>query len=216
MTAFSEIANDVAPHLIGCPSRVIETSALKVAADLCQRAKVWRMDSTPITMVSGTNTYSIVLSDLTAEICDVDSVHLQTSSGNYTELAFIERGAFRNAFYPLSVTGEGYPVYYTQFTSTTITVNPVPDTTDTLLVSVFARPVLTAASFPDALYSEFRRVLFHGILHDLMMLPKQNWSNERLAAYHGKQWTYLLAEAKYRSGNDYHEPSQPIKFTPFA
>ena len=83
------------------------------------------------------------------------------------------------------------------------------------------RPTATATEWPTYLHNEFRRVVFHGTLHELLLMPGRSWSqadktSAATAAYHGKQWVFLLNAARHRANTGYNARSLSVQMTPFA
>ena len=66
------------------------------------------------------------------------------------------------------------------------------------------------------MYTEFNRAIFHGTLHELLMMPERSWTDAKTAMYHGKQWTYLLGAARLRGETGFNAGSLAASMRPFA
>lgn len=213
MTAFADMVPDVSAFLPGCPSLVIERTMRKIAIDMCQRAKVWEMDTVPFTIVPGNNRVVVASPALYAEVTDITSATMVLTDGTEVPLERMGYNELRRV-YPASATGQ--PVYYSKVSESELVLAPTPLVTADLFVKAYVRPTPTADGIETWLYSEFHRLMFHGTLHELMTMPERSWTDLKTAAYHGKQWTYLLSEAKVRVSRGYDIGSQAVQMRPFA
>jgi hypothetical protein len=204
---YDSLTADVAPHVPGCPTATISATIRKVAIDLCERAKVWRVALTPLTLVSGTYNYTIANPVAQTEISAIlhANLHLNTAAVDRPlELVTGEVVFSSYTGYPdLVALGEPRAIF--QLDESTINVLPVPNTADTYVIRTFAaiRPAYTSTTIDSAVANQYRRELFHGALHELMMLPDRVWTDDQKSLYHGKQWTYLLNAAKARANKGF-------------
>lgn len=71
------------------------------------------------------------------------------------------------------------------------------------------RPTQAATAFEQTIYTQFRRAIQQGVWHELMMMPGKPWADEKKALFHGKQWEYLLREARVRANKGFNRaPTQ--------
>ncbi len=204
---FDSLTYEVAPHIPGCPTAIISATIRKVAIDLCERAKVWRIAITPVSVVSGTYNYALVSPIAGTEVSAILHANMHLTAGATDRPIEITTGEVIFGIAPnypdLVSTGEPRAMF--QLDEATANVYPVPDSADTYTINLFAaiRPTPTAATVDSAIASQYRRVLFHGALHELMMLPDRVWTDDQKSLYHGKQWTYLLNAAKARANKGF-------------
>ena len=216
MTTFAAMAPDVSAFLPGCPNLVIERTMRKMAVDLCQRAKVWRMDAVPVSLIAGTYRYTLAAPGGYAEVIDIDSAYTIDSDGAKVNLEWKPQETLRQWYPAWPEDSPGQPAYYAKREPSDILLAPAPQATADLYATVIVRPVADATGVESWLYHEFARVLFHGTLHELMLMPERSWTDEKTGAYHGKQWTYLLNNAKTRVSRDFNTGSQAVQMRPFA
>jgi len=216
LVAFSTLNGDIAPHVPGCPSAVVTQYIRRVVTDLCERAKVWRVQLTPQLLVAGDYDYAFVSPVAETEVSSILSAKVATAEGA-TSLVEVT-GEQVLQMYPLwpDTASPGYPLYVSRVNTETYQVVPVPDALDTYTVSIFAavRPTLAATEVEETILSEYRRVIFHGVVHELMTLPGKSWSNEKLALYHGKQWEYFLYSARAKANKGFGRSD--IQVTPVS
>lgn len=214
--SFADMVPDMSAYLQGCPSLVIERTIRKVATDLCQRAKVWELDMAPIAVVPGQVEYSLVPPVAYAEPTDVVDAYLIKPDGTKVTLAWKAYEAVRQAYPSWPQDSAGQPQYLTSLAVGAVLAAPVPDDTGLLYIRAVVRPTASAAVWEQWLYDEFKRAIFHGVLHDLMLMPERSWFNDKLAAVHGRQWTYLLSAARDRAQRGYNVGSIGAQMRPFA
>lgn len=212
----SSMVPDISVFLQGCPSPVIERTILKIATDLCQRAKVWALDAVPITLAPGTYEYDLTFAESYAEATDLDSAYLILADGSKVTLPVEPVGVVMRRFPSWPQDAAGQPQLVTKLEAGKVLVAPVPEETADLYVRCVVRPVTTATVLEQWLYDEFRRVIHHGVLHELLLMPQRSWSNPKLGEFHGKQWTYLLNNAKARATLGYNQGSVSVEMRPFA
>jgi len=113
---------------------------------------------------------------------------------------------------------EGIPTVAFQMAPGTLCVAPVPDNlyTYTAQIDVAIRPLDSAVNAEDNLIRLYKRAMFHGTVHELMMLPGRPWSNDKLATYHGKQWEFFLNTAKAKANKGFGRGNLMVVMRPWA
>lgn len=217
---FSALIPEIAPHVHGVPNPVATHYIRKVVTDLCERAKVWRVQLADVVLTPGDYTYDLVSPVAGTEVSVIlDAKMLLTAAGTTRNLGIISDDQAR-VLYPLwpDLNALTEPRSVTRSTSSEFHVAPVPGSDDTYTLKLFAaiRPTPAATGWDEALFNEFRRAVFHGVLHELMMMPDRPWSNDKLAMYHGKQWDYLLYNARAKANKGFSPASVSVKMNPWA
>ena len=212
---FASMVPDLSAFLQGCPNPAIERTLRKIATDLCQRARVWRAELPDISMVIGTQEYTPASPVVYGEFVEI--VTARTTIGTtYRDLKAASYEKTRRMYPEWPMAADGSPTHVTTRTPGTVMLAPTPDTTGTLSIYGVLRPTATADSWDTQMYREFHRELFHGVMSELQMMPDRSWTDEKMAAYHGKQWTYLLNLARDRSERDYNSGSLSVQMRPAA
>lgn len=197
---FTLMAGDIAPHVAGCPSAVVTSYTRKVVIDLCERAKIWRVRADPVVLSQGVYNYAITSPAPETEVSTVLHVNLTSSdTGAVREIHQSTHEVMFKAYPYWPLDGlEGEPMNTIVLDPDNVQLQPIPDgrTTYTLNSMVAVRPTQTATGWDAALAKKFRRSIFHGVLHELMMIPDRKWSDDKTAVYHAKQWGYYLYAAK--------------------
>lgn len=221
LVPFLNFAADVAPHVEGCPSAVIAATIRKMFIDLCQRGKIWRVPLTSVTLSSGTYAYALASPIAETEVSAIlNAQWYKATTSTVINNLEITTSEVINSMYPdwpnTAVTGEPRALF--QAAPSAFNIAPVPGSIDTYTVKLTAaiRPTTTAVNVEDSLMNEFRREWFHGALCELMTMPNRVWSNDKLANYHGKQWTYLLSSARARANKGFGRTAINVRPRPWA
>jgi len=206
---------DISAFLPGCPSLVIENTIRKIIIDLCQRARVWSVDLASFPTVSGTSGYILASPFVYAEIMDPESVYLAID-GTRKDLTGTTTTKVKQMYpnYPLDANGQPTGFFYTP--GSTLTLVPTPDAAYTVNPRVFLRPTRVASSWDADLYAEFARAVFHGVLYEMMTMPNRSWTDGKLGVFHGKEWAFLLAEARDRALRGFSRADLCVDPIPFA
>lgn len=214
-TTFAAMVPDVAAFLQGCPNATVELTLRKVVTDLCQRGRVWVGDATPIALVPGVATYTPVSPVQHSEYADFLSGYV-VIAGRRTDLAWERAELVRRAYPEWPINAPGSPQQATADAPGTLQLAPVPDAAGTLFVRAYLRPARDALAWSTALYSEFHRAVFHGVLTELMGMPDRAWSAPQLALVHGRMWTNLVREARDRSMRGFGTAEIAVEMRPFV
>ena len=214
--AFSAMAADVSPFLPGCPTLVISHTMRKMAIDLCTWARVWRDDLTPISLVADQAEYTLTSPYAYARVESVASGHTIVD-GNKRRL---DPMPYAKAIALFPSWPEDYSSPSPQWIVTrdpgVIQLAPVPDTAGTMYLVAELVPTMDATEWSETLYGLFHRVLFHGTLAELMAMPERNWTDQKKAVDHQKEWSFLRASARTRADHDYTRQSLAVEMRPFA
>lgn len=213
---FASMVPAISAFLPGCPSLTIERTARKMAIDLCQRAKVWRDDMAPIATVAGQEDYVPAPAFVHGEFCDFLSGYTIDADGTRQDLAWKPYDNVQRAFPTWPVDTDGTPQYITSKIPGTVLLAPVPDFVGTLNIYGVLRPTPSATVWDAAMYAEFHRVIFHGVLFELLGMHDRSWTNPKLSMFHGQEWTFLLSGAKDRADRGFNVSDLVVQPRPFA
>jgi hypothetical protein len=213
--AFDAMVDDISAFLPGCPSPTISRTAKKIVVDLCQRGKVWHEDFIPAPMPVGQLSYPLLPPVPHAECTDVTAGYIVIGDQK-RDLVWQQLSAVRRRFPNWPDNELGQPQYMTWATIGELLLAPVPDEAGTLYLRGYLRPTAAATVWDLDLYHEFQRVIFHGTLHELMMMPNRSWSDDKTAVFHGRQWTQLLSAAKDRAVRGFNTADLSVEMRPFA
>lgn len=216
-TTFASMVPEIGAFVPGCPNLTIERTIRKIITDLCQRGKVWRVQLTPIAVSAGDYDYAPASPVAYGEFCDfLSGSFTTTSSGAKTPVYWkdYDTAVIQNPAWPEDMVG--LPITVTSKTPGELLLIPVPEEAGTLAVYGVLRPTATATEWESTLYAEFHRCVFHGVLCELMSMPERAWTSDKESMKHGKQWTYLLNEAKDRAQRGFNKADLSVKMRPFA
>jgi hypothetical protein len=214
-TTFSAMVPDISAYLQGCPNPAIERTLRKITTDLCQRAKVWREELTDIALLANTTEYTPASPVAYGEFVEVATART-TISGVRADLQYCSYEKARRLFPDWPMAQTGTPVRITVRTPGTVMIAPTPSASGTLNIYGILRPTSSASSWDTQMYREFHRELFHGVMHDLLMMPGRSWTDTVTAQYHGKQWAFLLNLARDRADRYYNSDTLSVQMLPAA
>lgn len=217
-TTFDSMVLEASVHLPGCPNAVVSSYYRKMATELCGFARVWRAAAVPITLIAGTYSYPLVSPVAYAEvICPIGVGKVFTAAGAKADVKFMPYETTRIQYPAWPELGTSTPQVFTRLDSNNILLAPVPDGVyATLALNVILRPTAVATVWDDAMYNEFRRALFHGVVGEIMMMPGRPWSNDKMAIMHGKEWVHYRTTARIRATHDYNTSSVSVQMRPMA
>ena len=215
MTTYADMALQMSAYAPGCPSSVISNVARRIIIDLCARGAVWREYGAATTLVPATHTYTLTPTSAQSEIIAVHSAST-TVSGVKHPIYFRTLDRLQSAYPSWPGNAAGDAALFTKTAIDTIALAPVPDTAGTLTPYVGLQPTSASTEWPTAMYNAHQRVIFHGVLHDLMMMPGRAWADLKAATYHGRQWTYLLDSAKARAEHGFNPSDVQVQMRPMA
>lgn len=213
--SYADMVDDLSPYVPACPDPVIERTIHKIITDMCQRAKVWHEDFLPENIVAGQVAYPVRAPVAYAVCTDItDAYTLIDGQKKVLPWAKLAEVKARYPEWPDQTTGT--PQLITLATLGQVLLAPIPDAAGTLNMRGYLRPSPTATEWDADLYDEFSRVIFHGVLYDLMLMNGRAWASPKLAAAHGKHWTQLLAAARDRAMRGYNTDDLSVMMRPFA
>ena len=217
---YQSVFGDVAANVPGVPDVVLQFYMNKIVIDLCERAKVWRVNYAPITLTAGTYAYTIaspvpqteLSAILLAKVYLGSTLKWKELPPVTTEQTFEVDPAWPNTAQPKE------PTAIVRIDEGTISIVPVPDAVQTYTLYLYAaiRPTLTATGLDSTIYATYRREIYHGVLHELMMMPKRPWSDDKRADYHLKQWTFMLNSARARANKGFSRANINVVPAPWA
>lgn len=213
---YASMVPELSAFLPGCPSLVIERAIRKIIIDLCQRAKVWRDDALPFNTVVGQTEYGLQSPYSFAEAMDILSAYVLYPDGTKRELPWRAYAEARWHYPNWPENASGTPTLVTSDTFGAVALAPTPDAVGEVHVQLTLRPTATSTEWLQSLYDVHHRVVFHGVLHELMLMHDRSWEDEKRAMYHGKQWTYLLNLARDRAQRGYSVDTLSATMRPFA
>lgn len=213
--SYAAMVDALAPFAPGCPSLTLQHTARKIVKDMCQRANVWRVTFAPIPLVVGAHEYAPVtglsygeMHEITDGYVVVDNVKTDVKWRGYDDVRRMSP-AWPQDF-------SGTPNTVTGFTPQRVLLAPVPDAFGTLTLLGTARPKDTDTEMDADVYAENTRVVFHGVLHEILGMPQRSWSDAKASLMHGRQWTYLLNAARDRAMRGYNSADLTAQMRPFA
>lgn len=110
------------------------------------------------------------------------------------------------------------PRAITQVSPDQFVIMPPPDDANPYNTRMFValKPKRDATGMDLVAMNELEDVIVHGALQQLLVLPKQNWTDKDLATYHARQYTFMLAERRARANLGNSRGSMRVNNQPFG
>lgn len=176
----------VAGQITGCPDALLRDAIREAAIEFCDRTRVL---SEPVEL---TTTEGDPVVDLYLDYGEVSTVEAVRRGDTLLEplsrRVFLERSLDH-------ITGPAR-AYYLE-ADNRLRIGPVPDTAETLIATVAARPSDTTLSLPDELYRDWRLPLAAGARAYIRAIH-QAWFEPRLEALDRERFERGVAQAETR------------------
>ena len=194
-TAWSAFYPHILPLVRGCDTDTVDFHLRQAAIEFCRRSQCWRAEL-PITPVAGTETYLVPLpaDSVASMLLDFTVLDSDGNSGDDYHLVAPNRGRqlernFRTASY-----------VYLSDDGLSISVQPIPDSTDAQLVPYFSlKPSQTAAGIPDFLFAQYVDAIVAGALGRLLDMPKTPWRDAAEAGLQRGKFSSECGNASVRT-----------------
>lgn len=217
-TTYSSFVPNIATHVVGCPNGTIEFLVRKVVIDLCNRAPVLVKHIDPFSVNATDFDYSVVTPTDT-ELVDIIKAEL-TIPATFTSIPLTTCTPLEaysifptwpdtiNTSQPTHIFCEGDGI---------VNFAPVPDGTVIYNCKLVAslRPTEASTNFDSEVAKRYSRAIFHGVLHEALMIPNTSWTDSKMSLFHGKQWANLVNEAKIRANKGFGRNNISIKQAPW-
>ena len=217
---YESVFGDIAANVSGVPDVVLQFYMNKVAIDLCERAKVWRVAYAAIPLTAGQNLYTPSSPVAQTEMSSILTAKAYLgSTAKWKDLDVVTAEQVFEVYpgWPeIAETKE--PVAVTRRDEASVSVLPTPDTAQAYSMYLYCaiRPTLAATGLDSTIYATYRRAIYHGVLHELMTMPKRPWSDDKHAQYHGKQWEWLVNTARARANKSFSRANISVVPAPWA
>ena len=215
----------------GVPDVVMQFYMNKVTIDLCERAKVWRVNYAPVALVGGTyvngvptvigqSTYTVTSPVANTELSVVLLAKLYLTTAKKwvpLDIATTEQVFASSPDWP-NINSMTEPTAVTRIDETSISIVPVPGNADTYTLYMYCaiKPTLAATTIESTIYAQYRRTIYHGVLHELMSMPKKPWTDTEHAKYHGAQWSFMVNSARARANKSFGRANLTVVPMPWA
>lgn len=178
MKLLDEFLPQILTYAPGCPVPVAFDHIRSAAQRLCERARIWR-ESDRITVSADE---SIIVVPDGAVLYEIERAYFNGMPLDPVSVSDLDRlcpGWQRGA-----ADGRvGMPRWITQMEPNSIRVLPFPVDGGDLDVSLFVKPSEDCEELPDFFADQYRRVIADGALSEILVLPKQNFSDANLAGF---------------------------------
>lgn len=197
--SFVTLATRIASDAPGCPQPVLVQHIRNAAIDVCERTLAWRGHLEIAQLSEGVGEYAYV----SPEDAEVHAVIAASVGGveekSFTALKPTPNETFFDSYpgWP-NITASGVPRYITHLTADKYGIAPLPDKAYAIDMWVCLKPLRTAMGMDETALDDIEKAVAHGALQSLLVQSGKPWANENKAAYHGRQYSFLLNERRAR------------------
>lgn len=142
-----------------------------------------------------------------------------TTSVNEDEYNDVQFNGTNTVTLPTAATENGgEPRVITQISPDQYVVLPMPGTDSIYTIRMFyaLKPTRTAAGMDDVVLNELEDVIVHGVLQQLLVMPKVVWNDNTLASYHARQYLARVNERRARYNLNNSRSSMTVRGNGFA
>jgi hypothetical protein len=195
----------VADQVIGAPIGTVEREIRFAAIEFCDYTFTWRLDLDAVDLVADQADYEFVLPDDSriVTVLYVGQDGLKVLPTTMITMDSQLDGWRRST----SVASRAAYYYLPDRTKVRLTLTPEASSTGALSLMVALKPTQEARVLPDILFDDNLEAMRHGALGRLMAMPRFEWSNPQLAAYHKGEFERLKKKEKAERYNDYTRTS---------
>lgn len=180
MKPLDDFLPQILPFAPGCPVPVAHSYIRSAAITMSRRARIWRESDTFPTVAGRAESYLCVPDG--AVIYEIESV----IDADGAALIPASKAMLDSIWPRWRDADSGRPKYYLQEAMNGLVILPGDGTNVT--VEMFLQPSEDCDQLPDFFADQYRRTIAAGALAEILMLPKQNFSDPNAAAVHAMRF----------------------------
>jgi hypothetical protein len=169
---WSDLYNDIQPHVPGCPEPAIEDAVRRTAMRFCRDSHIWEEELQSVYLANGVDRYQVELPEETAVLSLVSAIQRKSAD---------ETG--KEVWPSINVFG-------------LLHFSPLPDPDQgPVEIRAVLKPSRDATGLPDRIGLDYDEALVHGAIAALQEIPGRDWSNPNMVSYHKTIYFDGVAEA---------------------
>ena len=195
---FVSLAPRLASDVVGCPQPVLVQHIRDAAIDACERSLAWRYQITDVVTTGGKGDYQYDVPEHTDVHAIVDAL-VGASSERVMQRVFPVSNEVFLATYPgWPNTETGTPRRITHLSAVSYALGPVPDGAYDIAMWVCLKPKRDATGMDSVVFDDLETAIVHRALQTLLVQSNKEWANQGMAAYHAKQYSFVISERRAR------------------
>lgn len=185
---WSDLFNDILPHVPGCPEPMLEDAIRRTAIRFCRDSHIWEEELQSIYLAAGVDRYELELPEETEVLSLMSSIQRTAPD---------EKG--QEVWPSINVFG-------------LLHFSPLPDPDKgPVEIRAILKPSKDATGVPDRIGLDYSEALIHGTIATLQEIPGRDWSNPSMVQYHKAIYLDGVAEAIGRRARG--NTSRPLRVT---
>jgi len=211
MIAWSSWTNDLAVHVIGCPSVVIEAEVRKAAQEFFRQSKCWRIEENARAVSAGVQSVDATPTSSDLDLVNVDAVRFDGNLLAPTSIELLDQ-LYSGDWADDTATA---PTCYFQLTPNIVRVYPIPDADAVtgIALRLVVAPSDASAGLDDGIAAMYRKEIRTGALASLLMYQKTDWTNFDLGLAYMKLFDSMIASANSASAKAFVRARIPSRVT---
>lgn len=189
---YSDLVKYVLPIATGLPNPVAITFLRESAVEFFSKSLCYRYQQPTLAVTEGVHDYPFDLPSQT------EITQLIVVSYDGVELQPITQESLLKMFTKWPEEPSDTPRYFMLLNKETLQLAPTPSEDKLAALRVFAalRPTESSTGVDETILDEFREAIVDGALRRALAVPGKHWTNNELAAFHGKKFIAGIATAK--------------------
>jgi hypothetical protein len=200
MATVSTLVQDIISDIPETPSFAAERQYLRAMRQLCEEARVWRVDI-QITSLVGVPTLSLV-SYLPANTELVDIISFKPTDGSTSVKPKTQAWLDMNETDWRDQTGDP-ATWYVLDSNNVIRFVPEPGANTTYYLRVAIKPKLSATTVSDLVVNKYSELLISGAKAFLFMTPRKPWTDLQMAQYHQAAFLAGIPDARSDAADEF-------------
>jgi hypothetical protein len=200
MAVLSDLVTDVIGDIPEVPGFVAERQYIRALRQLCEEARVWRIEDTMSTVADAPNLLLTAIFPNNTELVDVLSIKpveggssVKPKTQAYLDL---NESDWRDQ------TGQ-YATWYMLASNNTIRLVPTPSEVVTYYIRAAIKPTFSATTISDIVVNKYEELLIHGAKAYLFMVPRKPWTDLQLAQYHQAAFLAGIPGARSEAADEF-------------
>jgi len=200
MAAISSLVRNILLDIPEIPSFVAEKQYARALRELCEQARVWRVDDT---LTTTANQATLSVTPLLPELTElVDIISVKPVSGASPVKPKTQKWLDENESDWRSSTGLTAH-YYMLESDGVLRLTPTPTSAVGYYVRAAVKPTEEVQDVSDLVINKYSELLISGAKGHLFMIPRKPWTDLKMAQYHRAVFMAGIPDARSEAADEF-------------
>lgn len=195
---FVSLAPRLASDVVGCPQPVLVQHIRDAAINACERSLAWRYQIAGASTADGVGGYPYDVPDGTDVHAIVEAFVGFSGDKVMQRVLPVSNEVFLDTYPGWPNIETGTPRRITHMDAATYALGPVPDGEYDVSMWVCLKPKRDATGMDSVVFDDLETAIVHRALQTLLVQSNKEWANQGMAAYHAKQYSFVISERRAR------------------